>query len=718
MSHCLAYAQYYYALGNHEKALGLAKEGLRYLNGLVERGAIENPKVRMTAALKMYDMIVRREPLEKGKSVELLTSKMGAIIALPAWAWQLDLLTMADFESEYIDEMESWDDELDINWIPSDFKAMDVPDDEIVQSSLGDCSVVASLIAVNAHGSGLVSHRIYPQINNKPVLSPSGRYIVCLTVVATDRVIEISDRRPVSSGSRPFHLTTSKGSAWPFLLEKAYMKLMGGYSFEGSHAAIDVYRLTGWLPYTTILKTWAAENPGKSLADLFGKWKQDWNNGQLILCLGTGPEVAEPLVPNHDYAVVSLAEDKVKVVNPWVCGVGSRWYTWDEVFNLFSMLYLNVDKSQWAHMNLSYAVMSVKSICKVKYDLSAYPQYTVHNPSDDPVPVTAFAGIKLELYLKGFMSLQAYLCDHKVHSPQMAELVGKSVETSALYADLNVVIPAKSSVTFVMHSMELKGAKDMAVFAFEVFSNKHVEVYKPHKRMEASIEGTWTVDRASSLNDANLGDNPQFYVDLEKPASQLDIYYYPQCDSVASVYSQLAVFYGDLSSTTTIPAPDVSRALAVNAVYNRGSTSTRLTQLSPGRYIVVPALSQPASGNFSLTASCDVPVRIGKLSPIHSGLFERQYPCHGADVEVQFSAAEACDIHFQVDSEVEARLCVYDSHGQPSAASNNSEFKSGRLFLQIYANSGFCKVEHRRGPDVTLQAFATFPVDMKSADQP
>lgn len=718
MSSSLAYAQYYYALGNYDKALGLAKEGLRYLNGLMGSGAVENPKQRMTAALKVYDMIEKRELLAKEKSIELVTSKIGSIIALPDWAWQLEYLGIADFQDEYVDEMESWDSDLKIQWVPSEFTAMDVPNDEIVQSSLGDCSVVAGLIAMNSHGTSLALCRIYPQVNGTAVLSPSGKYLVCVTTMATTRVVEISDKRPVSRGSRPLHLTTSKGSAWPFLLEKSYMKLMGGYTFSGSHAAIDVYRLIGWLPFTTILTNWAAENPGKSLADLFGKWKQDWTNGQLILCLGTGPDVVEPLVPNHDYAIVSMAKDKAKVVNPWVSGTGSRWYTWDEISSLFSMLYLNFDKCKWAHRHVAHAIMSVNRLTVKKYDLGAYPQYTAHNVSDEPVPVMAYAGVKRDFDFKGFLSLQAFSCDHKVYSPQMAELLGKSTETNTLYTDLSVIIPPKSSVTFVVHSTELKGDKDLAVFVFEALTDKPVHFLKPVKSMEASIEGSWAVDRACSLTDASLGDNSQFYVDLDTHASQLDIYYIPKCDNIASLYSQLAVFYGDPSSTTAIPAPDVSRALAVNAVYNRCSTSIRLTRLSPGRYIVIPGLSQPASGDYSLIASCDVPVRIGKSSPVHSGLFERQYVCRGPDVEVQFSTPQPCDIHFQIDSEVEARLCVYDAQGQPLAASNNSEFKCGRSFLQINSNLGFCKVEHSRGPDLVLQAFATFPVDLKSADQP
>ena len=83
-----------------------------------------------------------------------------------------------------------------------------------------------------------------------PVLSPNGKYIVCLDFNGCLRRVVIDDRLPVSSTSRTLHVIdrNTPGLLWPALLEKAYLKVRGGYDFPGSNPGTDLWVLTGWIP--------------------------------------------------------------------------------------------------------------------------------------------------------------------------------------------------------------------------------------------------------------------------------------------------------------------------------------------------------------------------------------------------------------------------------------------------------------------------------------
>ena len=93
---------------------------------------------------------------------------------------------------------------------------------------------------------------MFPQDRSlrKPVISCNGKYVIRLYFNGCPRKIVIDDRLPGSCTTRALHVVdrNTPGLLWPALLEKAYLKVRGGYDFPGSNSGTDLWALTGWIP--------------------------------------------------------------------------------------------------------------------------------------------------------------------------------------------------------------------------------------------------------------------------------------------------------------------------------------------------------------------------------------------------------------------------------------------------------------------------------------
>ncbi|KAF8841696.1 cysteine proteinase [Paxillus ammoniavirescens] len=177
---------------------------------------------------------------------------------------------------------------------------------DIEQNMVDDCSLCASIAVCVQHNRKFNSKLLLSSIipGNRP-----GRYDINALLNGERRRVSIDDFLPFDNSGHPIGISTGwKAVAWPALIEKAYMKLMGGYDFPGSNSAIDLHVLTGWIPEHIELQSASFERERTWRRMLDGFWK-----GHCVLTVGTNAKTMRKiegvkLLPSHCYAVVDVRE--------------------------------------------------------------------------------------------------------------------------------------------------------------------------------------------------------------------------------------------------------------------------------------------------------------------------------------------------------------------------------------------------------------------------
>eukprot|EP00536_Pseudo-nitzschia_multiseries_P001686 jgi/Psemu1/317670/estExt_fgenesh1_pm.C_210051 len=211
----------------------------------------------------------------------------------------------------------------------------------IRQQYVTDCSFIASLcicaLFEKRFRKRLITSIIYPQDENGiPLYNPAGKYMVKLWLNGVERCVTVDDRLPVDRHSNLLCSQTtgnhSQLELFCSIVEKAYMKLCGGYDFPGSNSGVDLFSLTGWIPERIFFP--CRQRRGE-IRDFETPPDRAWERllsansfGDCLITVSTSRDITETeadalgLVTGHAYAVLGVFQSQngtklLQLKNPW-----------------------------------------------------------------------------------------------------------------------------------------------------------------------------------------------------------------------------------------------------------------------------------------------------------------------------------------------------------------------------------------------------------------
>uniref|UniRef100_A0A8C5BKC7 Calpain catalytic domain-containing protein n=1 Tax=Gadus morhua TaxID=8049 RepID=A0A8C5BKC7_GADMO len=291
----------------------------------------------------------------------------------------------------------------------------------IKQTVVSDCSFVASL-AISAayerrYNKKLITSIIYPQNRRgEPEYNPCGKYMVKLHINGVPRKVIIDDFLPVDrNGELLCSYSSNRSELWVSLIEKAYMKVMGGYDFPGSNSNIDLHALTGWIPERIAMHS---DNHSFIKDDTFRMLYSRFHRGDVLITTATGVMTEEEgdkwgLVPTHAYAVLDIRDHKgrrfLQLKNPWShlrwkgrfserdeknwtpellkylnfdpktaqkFDNGVFWIAWEDLCQYFDVIYLSWSPALFKESSCIHSSWDAKQgPAKDAYSLANNPQY-------------------------------------------------------------------------------------------------------------------------------------------------------------------------------------------------------------------------------------------------------------------------------------------------------------------------------------------------------
>ncbi|KAL8704682.1 MAG: hypothetical protein Q9201_002176 [Fulgogasparrea decipioides] len=567
---------------------------------------------------------------------------------------------------------------------------------DLVQDVTSDCSVVASLCAITARfergHSQILSSVIYPydRTLEQPTISKNGKYIFRLYFNGCWRKVVIDDRLPASSGSRALHVLdrNNPGLLWPALIEKAYLKVRGGYDFPGSNSGSDLWVLTGWIPEHVFLYSDTVNREA-----LWHRISKAYGYGDVLVTLGTGQMTdiesrSTGLVSEHDYAVIDAEERNgrrmFRVKNPWSEGggwiaaatsvaehdvvdqelqpempeiasekglglnsnmePGIFWMDVTDIFQHFESLYLNWNPGLFSYRDDLHFSWDLTKSNGQWASFANNPQYRLQSEAGGTVWLllsrhfrstysttnySVSSSLAASVLDTGFISLYLFHArGDKVYLSDGSPIRGPYVDSpnTLLKVELSKGVP----YTVVVSEQELHRSSHS--FTLSILSLQPVDVSQARDRYRSHIvrHGAWTSATAGgNANSPLYSKNPQFMINLPNPS---DVSLLLEVDTgEAPVHVKL--LWTDGKPVRYLTTRDI---IGDSGEYRKGHAYAEIFDVPAGCYtIICSTFEQGQLGQFTLRIATMTECTLQRLSTRPAGQFVcRLEPAYfGAEVD-------------------------------------------------------------------------------------
>ncbi|KAL5365368.1 hypothetical protein BJX96DRAFT_159025 [Aspergillus floccosus] len=522
---------------------------------------------------------------------------------------------------------------------------------DLVQDVLTDCSVVASLCATTLRlERGLDKcflPLVYPR-GEAPEPSPSGKYIFRFYFNGCFRRVVIDDRLPSSKTSRSLHVIdrNNRNFLWPALVEKAYLKLRGGYDFPGSNSGTDLWVLTGWIPEQVFL-----HSDDVTGYQLWKRLYRAFHCGDVLLTIGTGKlteqeETELGLVSEHDYAILDMKETKGRrqmlVKNPWAgaentpeeprhtsespydapsFSPGTFWMDCDNILQHFENLYLNWNPNIFQYREDIHFTWDLSDGRGVAGCFVKNPQFALS---------TEIGGTVWLLLGKHFRTMEHHLSTDAHGDPAFISLYafnagGKKVPLSdgALYRGpyvdspntlMRLEMPPKTTYTVVVSEQSLPSLSQN--FTLSALSTAPIHLSPAQNRFMCvkKLHGSWTTSTAGgNAESARYSLNPQFSLEISE---KTDVSLLLECPDT-ELATHVKLFWSNGNRISRVRSRDI---ITDSGDYRRGGSLAEKSGLDKGSYTIVCSTFAPDQlARFTLWVSSSIPCQVKPLPSESAG---------------------------------------------------------------------------------------------------